>query len=457
MLILACVELSLAFGQSQTLPFAERMQRSAKFYHDRDGFMGVVAVQKDHRLIYQAGYGYANIALQIPFTADTRFPIGSNTKQFTAAAILLLQQDGKLKTSAPLDRYYRNAPASWSAITLRNLLDQTSGIADIDFGRIYKESPRRPEELLRGLSEKPLAFPPGSQFEYANVNYMLLGLVIERVSGRSFCQFLSDRIFRPLRLTETGCDWSAPTVPHRAHGYRPSAKGPVPFEDAELGGLGGAGSLYSSARDLIRWNEAFYGGRLLSKASMTEMTTPHLNGYAYGLEISDEGAELDLSHNGAVEGFFSCLDYIPATKTTVVVLSNLVAEGNQASPGTLAFDTELVRLAINDDSILPSEGREAHVPEEVLRGYAGHYRSDDTDHPQRITVQFQDGRLLIANDGGSALPLRAESSSRFYLATQETEVIFDPHTRDSVEIMNYAPIWGAVYRRVTADRNAAAK
>jgi CubicO group peptidase (beta-lactamase class C family) len=424
-----------------------RIQRAANYYRNRDGFMGVIAVQRDHHLIYESGYGYANIASKTPFTPSTRFPIGSLSKQFTAAAILLLQQDGKLKTSDPISRYYQNAPPAWSSITLRNLLTHTSGIPDFDFGRIYRSSPHQPEELLKDVLNKPLGFQPGTKFEYSNINYMLLSIVIERISGQPFCQFIHNRIFHPLQLEQTGCPWNA-RVANSAQGYHPSPQGPVAFEDNDLASLAGAGSLYSSADDLIRWTEALYGGRVLSKASLTEMTTPFLDGYAYGFTIDGEGAQLDISHNGTVEGFFSSLDYLPATHTTVVVLSNQVAEGNQSSPGTLALDTELVQLAIDENTLLPSEGKEAQVAEEILRSYAGHYRSVDPDNPVNITITFHDGKLFIQNDTGPTLPLRAESAKRFYLSNQETEIVFDTHVPGRFGFLSYEPILGSVFNRI---------
>jgi hypothetical protein len=178
------------------------------------------------------------------------------------------------------------------------------------------------------------------------------------------------------------------------------------------------------------------------------MTTPYLNEYGYGLDIDGEGAELDISHNGVVDGFFACLDYIPATRTTVVVLSNLVKEGNLSTPGTLALDTELVRLGSYGDAILPSDGKQAQVPEETLRSYAGHYRSDDADHPTDMILTFQNGQLFMQNVGGTPAPMNAESATRFYLPNQEAEAVFDSHTPGRLELTNYDPIWGMVFNRV---------
>jgi len=431
-------------------PVADRIDRAATFYQHRDGFMGMVAVAKNRQIIFQRGYGYANLESKIPFMADTRFRIGSLTKQFTAAAILLLQQDGKLRTGDPISRFYPSAPVAWSNITLRNLLTHTSGIPDVDFGLVSKQSLNTPEDLMKGIPEKALEFQPGTKAEYANINFMLLGLVIEKASGEPYCQFLQERIFSPLKLTETTCDMNSNRAPQRAYGYRPSAHGPVAVTDYALSTLTGAGNLDSSATDLIRWTEALHGGKVLSPASLTEMTTPFLDGYAYGLQITTEEGALDISHNGTVDGFFSCLDYIPVTKTVVVVLSNLVGERNQTTPGTLALDTELVHLAISNDAILPSEGKEASVPETVLRAYTGKYRSTDSDHPVFIVVTYADGHLYIKNDGVRGEPPRmfAETSSKFYLSNQEVELTFDPLVPGRLEFVDFSGISGAIFMRV---------
>jgi CubicO group peptidase (beta-lactamase class C family) len=445
-----CIALAGPLASAQAVPsIADRMDRAAKFYQKRDGFMGVVAVSRDHQLILQRGYGYANVEWQIPFTPDARFRIGSLTKQFTATAILLLQQDGKLKTSDPISRFYPDAPAAWSNITLRNLLTHTSGIPDVDFGLILKLSAHTPEELMKGITEKPLKFLPGTKYEYANVNYILLGRVIEKASGEPYCQFLKDRILTPLQLTETGCDWNSSIIPHRIYGYRPSANGPVGVEDVDLSSLTGAGNLYSSTGDLIRWTEALHGGKVLSPASLAEMLTPFLDGYGYGLQIDSSQGTLDISHNGAVDGFFSCLDYISQTRTTIVVLSNLVAEGNHSTPGTVALDTELVRLAMSDNAILPSEDKEASVSAEILRAYIGRYRSSDPDHPQFLLLTMADGHLYIQNEGAkNTARMFAETSSQFYLSNQEIEFTFDPHNAGSFQFVDLSGINTITFTRI---------
>jgi len=181
------------------------------------------------------------------------------------------------------------------------------------------------------------------------------------------------------------------------------------------------------------------------------MTTVFLDGYAYGLEIDSQYGALDISHNGTVDGFFSCVDYIPQTKTTVVVLSNLVGEGNHTTPGTLALDTELVRLSMSDDAILPSENREANVPEKILRAYSGRYRSTGPDHPQFLVVTYSAGHLYVQNEGAKNEPARmhAETPSKFYLANQEIELTFDPRA-GSLQIFDFTATSAATFMRVLA-------
>jgi hypothetical protein len=306
---------------------------------------------------------------------------------------------------------------------------------------------------MKGIAEKPLESQPGTQAKYANVNFMLLGLVIERASGEPYCQFLQQRIFTPLDLTETSCDTSdtnTKPAPDRAIGYRPSPHGPVPVENYALTTLTGAGNLDSSPRDLIRWTEALHGGKVISPASFKEMTTPFLDDFGYGLVVETEDGVSDISHNGTVDGFFSALDYIPQTKTTVVVLSTLVGEYNHSAPGTFALDTELVHLAISEDSILPSEGREANVPEKTLRSYTGKYRSTDPVNPVFVIVSYADSHLFIKNEGATSDPARmyAESQKKFYLTNQEVELTFDLSGPGSLGFADFNGIGGALFMRV---------
>ena len=452
--ILVFFQLFLAAQTQGDAQLIAHMRHVAQFYHDRDGFSGVIAVERNHHLLFQASYGYANYEKKTPFRHDTRFAVASLSKQFTAAAILLLQQDGKLKTSDFLRQHYAQAPAAWDAVTLRHLLTQSSGIPDVYFGDLRKQHQADIPQTLRTLANKLLSFEPGAKYDYTNANYLLLAKVVEEASGESYCQFLSRRIFHPLRMRQTRCVWNTETIRHRANGYMQSAKGPAPDEDEDMGGLTGAGSLASTAGDLIRWTEALQGGKVLSEASLKEMQTPYKEEYAEGLVIQGKGKDLDICHIGKADGFYSQLDYLTEAKTTLVVLSNLVAVGINQGPGALEMDDELARLSKNADSILPSDGKEAKVPEEVLRGYAGNYLQDGVKDPAPATISFHHGRLFLQRDGKEPVPLHAESADRFYIAAEPVEVIFTrPENGASSDLfmVSFFPSQGDLYKKATGE------
>jgi len=452
--IVVFLQLSLAAQTQEDAQLAARMRHVAQFYHDRDGFSGVIAVKRNHHLLFQGSYVYANYEKQTPFKRDTRFAVASLSKQFTAAAILLLQQDGKLKTSDFLRQHYSQAPAAWDAVTLRYLLTQSSGIPDVDFVVLRQQHQADIPQILSTLIDKPLSFEPGTKYDYTNANYLLLARVVEEASGESYCQFLSRRIFRPLRMRQTSCVWNTQTTRHRANGYMQSAKGPAPDEDEDLGGLTGAGSLASTVGDLIRWTEGLHGGRILSQASLKEMLTPFQPEYGYGLTIQGKDKELDIGHVGKADGFYSQLDYVPAIKTTLVVISNLVAAGFNEGPGALEMDDELTRLSEDADSIVPSEGKEAKVPEEILRGYAGHYLQDGVKNPATAIISFHDGRLFLQKDGKEPVGLHAESADRFYIAGEPVELFItkaDNGAPTTLGVLKFCPTQVDGYKKTSGE------
>jgi CubicO group peptidase (beta-lactamase class C family) len=403
---------------------SSRMEHIAEFYRQRDGFMGTVAVANNGRTVFERSYGYANLEQQTPVAQDTRFPIGSLSKQFTAAAILLLQQDGKLKTSDPIGHFYNRAPAAWTQITLRHLLTQTSGIPDFDFAEAVRHGPRLPQENIETVIAQPLKFEPGTAFDYSNANYLLLGMVIESASGEPYCRFLQERLFAPLRLLQTGCGWRSGFIPHGAYGYRPIAKGFVPAQNDDLTSISGAGSLYSTANDLIRWTSALHGGGLLTQSSLLEMTKPFVDGYAYGLEVDGDSR---IGHNGVIDGFYTAVDYLPKTRTVVLVFSNVNSNDNVSSPGAFAMEVELMELAIDKHAILPSEGKELRLPDEILSRHVGRYKAAGHHDPAAFEVSSRGDHLFLQLGGDSSpMQLRAESQSSFYVADHELEVDFDP-------------------------------
>src|SRR5438093_224596 len=207
-----------------------RMDRIIRSHVDSKQFMGSVLVAQDGKVLLDKGYGSANLEWDIPDSPQTKFRLGSLTKQFTAAAILLLEERGKLRTADLVAKYLPDAPAGWATITIANLLTHTSGIPNFTSFPDYsttEATPTTPEHLVARFRDKPLNFQPGEKWEYSNSGYVLLGYLLEKISGQRYQDFVRDNLFAPLGMTESGYDSHAAIIRHRASGYAPGANGPV--------------------------------------------------------------------------------------------------------------------------------------------------------------------------------------------------------------------------------------
>lgn len=294
---------------------------------EHDQFTGAVLIARDGKPVFSRGYGKANYELDVPNTPDTVFQIASLTKQFTAAAILQLQERGKLKVGDPVCKYVDDCPAAWRPITLRHLLTHTSGIKnfsslpgwDEDIGR----RTYRPYELVDLFRNLPLEFAPGERFKYSNSGYVLLGLVIERASGKRYGEFLHENIFAPLGMTRTVFDDNLTLIPGRAAGYYSRGTDFVltPYNVNQSTQFAGSG-IATTTKDLLVWDQALYTTRLLSQPSLDEMFAPYKNDYAYGWQTGQKLGRRKLDHSGSNDGYSSYLIRFPDQRVTVIVLSN---------------------------------------------------------------------------------------------------------------------------------------
>ena len=295
-------------------------------------FMGTVLIARGDKVIFSKAYGSANLEWNIPNDTSTKFRIGSITKQFTAAVILLLEQDGKLGIQDLLSRHVDNVPASWKDITLFHLLTHTSGIRnftalpDYQVKQVQRSSP---SDILERLRDEPLDFVPGKEFRYSNSGYLMLGLVIERVTGRSYAEILQDRIFTPAAMKDSGYDSNSAIIAKRASGYAPPPNAPQNAGFINMTVPHAAGALYSTTGDLHRWTRALFTGRVVSTESLGKMTTPNLGNYALGLTVRDVNGRRVISHGGGINGFNAILTYYPDAEMTVAVLANI--NGNTPS------------------------------------------------------------------------------------------------------------------------------
>jgi ABC-type multidrug transport system ATPase subunit/CubicO group peptidase (beta-lactamase class C family) len=328
-----------------------RIHSAVHSYVSRDRFMGSVLIARGGQIVFSKGYGYADVERRTPNTPSTRFPIGSLTKQFTAAAVLLLEEQGKLKVTTPITYYLPNAPAAWEAVRVVHLLTDTAGIRNIDASetRTVVGFPDAPERLLALFRYNRLEFAPGTRRRDSNTSRILLGCLIEKVSGQTSQSFIEENIFRRLRMHDSGYETSSAVVSNRARGYSPGPNGPVPVGTIDMSVQVSAGALYSTTEDLLRWEQGLFGGGLLSPASLRTMTTPYKPDYACGLSVKRVNGRKQISHDAGIYGFNARLAYFPESKMTVAVLSNM----DGGAPTDVAGVLE--KLAHGDNVVTPPE------------------------------------------------------------------------------------------------------
>lgn len=420
--VLASMLLGVPLAQAG--PATERFERAIEPAVAEHRFMGAVLVAKDGATLFDRGYGSADLEWQVPASPATKFRLGSLTKQFTAAAILLLQERGKLKLDDPLSRYLPDVPAAWRDITLFQLLTHTSGLPNFtefpDYA-VLRAQPATPAQLLARLRDKPLDFAPGADWRYSNSGYIVLGCVIEKVSGQTYADFLRQAVFEPLGMHDSGYDSNDAILANRAQGYAAGAQRHAGYIDMSIPFA--AGGLYSTTHDLLRWEEGLFGGKLLSAASLEKMTQPFKHDYALGVAVHTLQGHRVVEHNGAVDGFRTHLAYFPNEHIVVVVLANVESDAADAIGRNLGL------LAVGADVVLPAERKPVTLPRATLLGYAGVYQLT----PQFKIAFFLDGdQFMTQATGQAALPIFAASEREFYLEAVDAQVTFEKDAAGAV-------------------------
>lgn len=297
-------------------------------------------ISRDGNVVRAQGYGLANVELQVPVKPETIFQSGSVGKQFTATAVMMLVEEGKIKLDAPISTYLPGAPAAWNQVKIRNLLSHTGGFTDypknFDFRRDYTEA-----QLLEIVEGIPLAYPPGTKWSYSNLGYLTLGIIIHHVSGEFYGDFLQQRVFGPLGMSTTRIISEADIVPNRASGYR-LVKGELKNQEWVSPTLNTTadGALYFSSLDLAKWDAALYTEKLLKHSSLDQMWTvtklnngqPNSGHYGFGWFIRSQDGHRLIEHEGAWQGFKAQISRYVDDKLTVIVLANL----DSADPAAIA-------------------------------------------------------------------------------------------------------------------------
>jgi CubicO group peptidase (beta-lactamase class C family) len=306
-------------------------------------FNGSVLVCKNNETVFKSGYGMANFEHDIPNTPNTKFRIGSITKQFTAMAVMLLEERGKLKVEDCITKYITDAPEAWGDLTIHHLLTHTSGVPSFTSMPEYRRDmmlAQSIDQMVARFKEKPLSFVPGEEYEYSNSGYFLLGTIVEKASGVSYDEFIRKEICEPLKLHDTGYDRFRTVLKHRASGYLRRSHSIIHDAYLDMSQPYAAGALYSTVEDLNRWDQALRRRELISEDRYERMFTPEKNGYAYGWGVRTKSGRKTISHGGGINGFRSHILRYPDEKLCVVVLCNVPP----VNPGKVAQDLAAIML-----------------------------------------------------------------------------------------------------------------
>ena len=293
-------------------------------------------VARDGKIVRAEGFGFANLEHKVPVKPETVFQSGSMGKQFAATAVMMLVEEGKVSLDDSITKYFHNAPATWQPITVRELLSHTSGFPDypddFDFQKNSKDIETWEKELLKMAAGLPLTSEPGTKFKYCNLGYATVGMLIRRVTGKFYGDFLAERIFRPLGMQSTRIISEADIIPNRAAGYR-LVDGELKNQEwvAPTANTTADGSLYFTILDLAKWDAALYTEKLVKRSTLEQMWTPvkFKNGepnpdhYGFGWYSETKDGHRVIAHTGQWQGFHTYIGRYVDDKLTLVVLTNL--------------------------------------------------------------------------------------------------------------------------------------
>ncbi|HYE53921.1 MAG TPA: serine hydrolase domain-containing protein, partial [Chitinophagaceae bacterium] len=298
--------------------FLSVLQRTNKFN-------GVALVAKDGKILLNKGYGWRDAHKRVLHDEHSIFQIGSITKQFTATVVLYLQEQGKLRVSDTIGKYVPGFP-NGGRITIEHLLTHTSGIYsytnDSRFMNVQAVKPIALDSLINIFRNKPLDFQPGAQYRYNNSGYILLGYIIQKVSGKPYEQMVRELIFRPAGMQHSGFDFKGLKAPERSTGYFALAYDTIRSTLVDSSVSYAAGSIYATAEDLYKWSKALLADKVIKRSSINKAFTPYKNNYGYGWAIDSLEGKRIIEHNGGIFGFTSDMLWVPADGVCIVLLSN---------------------------------------------------------------------------------------------------------------------------------------
>lgn len=387
--------------------------------HEVWKFHGAALVAKDGKVILKKGYGMASIELGVPNSPKNKYLIGSITKQFTATAIMQLVEKGMVDLEAPITKYLPDYPReTGDKVTIHLLLRHSSGVPsytdDVELMG-HRTMPGSLEEILATFKDKPLEFEPGSQYKYSNSGYILLGVVIEAVSGKSYEDYIKENIFDVVGMANSGYAHHDLIIPDRAVGYTEDDNGElINAYVVHASWPYSAGALYSTVEDMLLWDQALYTEKVLSKASLDQMFTPGLGDYGYGWVIRDAFGRKLIRHNGGIDGFHTSFNRWVDDGVCIAVFSN-----NDMAPSD-GIAAGLAAIILNQPYEIPAKKTPIEIDPATLQDYVGVYRCDSVDY--RI-MSVEDGHLYSMRTGGGRIEIFPQAADKFYFEHDEMLVV----------------------------------
>jgi CubicO group peptidase (beta-lactamase class C family) len=385
-------------------------------YARQNFFNGSVLVAQKGKILLEKGYGFENKKENKLNTAGTIYQIGSITKQFTSAIILQLVEKQKMGLQDRLSKYILDYPMG-DSITVENLLTHTSGIYnytnDGDFMKTSSVRPISRDSLINLFKYKPLDFRPGTSWSYSNSGYILLGMIIEKVTGQSYFQVVTENIFEPLEMHHTGFDFTNLKSSDKAIGYSGDFSTPVGIVDSSVSFA--AGAIYTTVGDLYKWDQALYTNRVISQAMLQKAFTPYKSNYGYGWQIVTEYNKKVTEHGGGITGFVSYILRVPDDHICIIALSNV------PSPTPALIANQMNGLFNGKKPELPVVRKEIHLDSATLKSYTGEYELAPSFH---IVITMENGVLEAQATNQGKNPIFAEKENFFFLKVVDAQVEF---------------------------------
>jgi CubicO group peptidase (beta-lactamase class C family) len=409
--MLTLLALPAVSAQASDPRLAERIETivTAQLADQRIPAMSV-GVAEGADTILAKGFGFADLENRVPATADTVYRIGSITKQYTSSLVMKLIEEGRLSLDDELTQFLPDYPVRGNRVTVRHLLNHTSGIKSItSVGERFDSQTRQdvaPHESIGFFKNEPFEFAPGESYRYNNSGYVLLGAIIEKVTGESYHEALREMLLDPLRLTRTGSGDTSRLISNRARGYALTTEGIKNAEYISMTQPYAGGALVSTAVELIEWSRLFHGGSVVSQASLDQMLVPckprdgFLSGYGFGVQIGEMEGHVKYSHAGGINGFTAILAHYPEADLHIAVLAN----SENANTALIEQRIARVVLGLSADTV-----KDLPLDETAAQKYVGEYALGQLT----VRVFLEGGKLMIQPTGQPAFRIRFQGDHRF--------------------------------------------